>query len=573
MEDGCLHHYELILILTAGFSIALVFGYITQRLKLSPILGYLLAGFMVGPHSPGYIADIDIANQLAEVGVILLMFGVGLHFQLRDLIAVQKVSVPGALGQTLVATCFGWLIAMAMGWGSVAGLVFGMAIAVASTVVLLRILMDNHVLETPQGHVAIGWLVVEDIITVLALVLLPAVALVLKNPGQGVMGIVVPLGIALLKLAVMAFLLLGVGSKVVLWVLEKVARTRSQELFTLSILAIVFLIAALSTYVFGASMALGAFLAGMIVAKSAVSHQAAADALPLRDAFAVLFFISVGMLFDPSFLVAQPKLILACLAVILVVKPLVALLIVLVLGYSVRTGLTVALALAQIGEFSFILAQEALNLKLLPPEAYSVLVSCALLSIALNPLLFKLVGPIERALRQRPGLWRLLSGRNERLGEQVNQATQAAIHNEAQAPLAIVVGYGPVGQRVSQILENYQIRPVIIDLNIDTVSRLGETGRLALFGNAEHRDMLIAAGVEKALFLLITLPDTKHSYAMVAHARDLNPNLKIYLRARYVGEGETLSALGVDGLYYEEKEVAEALAQALVDEVERSATP
>lgn len=565
-----MHHYELILILTAGFSIALVFGYITQRLKLSPILGYLLAGFMVGPHSPGYIADIDIANQLAEVGVILLMFGVGLHFQLRDLIAVQRVSVPGAIGQTLVATCFGWLIAMAVGWGNVAGLVFGMAIAVASTVVLLRILMDNHVLETPQGHVAIGWLVVEDIITVLALVLLPAVALVLKNPGQGVMGIVIPLGMALLKLVVMAVLLLGVGSKVVLWVLEKVARTRSQELFTLSILAIVFLIAALSTYVFGASMALGAFLAGMIVAKSAVSHQAAADALPLRDAFAVLFFISVGMLFDPGFLLAQPKLILACLAVILVIKPLVALLIVMVLGYSLRTGLTVALALAQIGEFSFILAQEALTLKLLPPEAYSVLVSCALLSIALNPLLFKLVGPIEAGLRKHPTLWRWISGRNERQGQRVNEATQVAIDNE-QESLAIVVGYGPVGQRVSQLLENYHIRPVIIDLNIDTVDRLAGTGRLALFGNAEHRDMLIAAGVKKALFLLITLPDTKHSYAMVAHARDLNPDLKIYLRARYVGEGETLSALGVDGLYYEEQEVAEALAQALVNEVERSA--
>lgn len=564
-----MHHYELLLILTLGFSTALVFGYITQRLKLSPILGYLLAGFVVGPHCLGYIHDMELAHQLAEIGVILLMFGVGMHFHLSDLIAVQKVSVPGAIGQTLVATVLGWLIATSFGWSHVAGLIFGLAIAVASTVVLLRVLMDNHVVETPQGHVTIGWLVVEDIITVLVLVLLPAVALVMANPGQGATGILIPLGMALLKLTLMAVLVMGVGSRIVLKILELVAKTRSQELFTLSILATAFFIAVGSTYLFGASMALGAFLAGMIVAKSPVSHQAAADALPMRDAFAVLFFISVGMLFNPAFLLEQPLLIAAVSGVILIAKPVAALVIVLVLGYSVRTALTVALALSQIGEFSFILAQEALSLKLLPPDAYSTLVSCAMISIAVNPLLFKLVGPIENALRQQPTLWRWISGRNERQGKKANLQTQAALaaSQKAEDHLAIVVGYGPVGQRVTQILEEFQIRPVIIDMNIDTVTRLVSTGHHAIFGNADHRDILSAAGAEQAKYLLITLPDTKHTFSIVSYALEMNPELKIYIRARYVGEEQALSALGVASVRYEEHEVANALAQVLLDEV------
>ena len=371
-----MHDMPLITTIAAALTAAWVLGLITQRLGLSPIVGYLLAGIAIGPHTPGFVGDTHLAGQLAELGIILLMFGVGLHFQLKDLLAVGKVAVPGALGQSLVATLLGGAVAVALGWPVKSGLVFGMAMAVASTVVLIRVLTDNGKLETPAGHTAVGWLIVEDIFTVILLVLIPAIAAT-DMPNTQVAGgndneaakLGMSLLFALLKLAVLAGIVLVVGAKVVPWVMVKVARLRSRELFTLTVLVMAIAVAAGSAYGFGVSMALGAFLAGMVVGQSPVSQQAAADALPFRDAFSVLFFASVGMLFDPSSLVREPVLILAALGIILIAKPLAAFIIVALLGRPARTALVAALALAQIGEFSFILSDLARRHGLLDDRA------------------------------------------------------------------------------------------------------------------------------------------------------------------------------------------------------------
>src|SRR5688500_900917 len=375
-----MHDLPLITTIAAAFTAAWVLGILTQKLRLSPIVGYLLAGIVIGPHTPGYVGDAKIASQLAEVGVILLMFGVGLHFHLKDLLAVRTVAVPGALGQSLVATLLGLAVAASFGWPVRSGLVLGMAMAVASTVVLMRVLMDNRMLDTTHGHVAVGWLIVEDVLTVIVLVLIPALG---TSQGAAAGGghaaespasLWVTLPIALLKLAALVAILLVAGSKVIPWVMVRVARLRSRELFTLTVLVMAIAVAAASQYVFGASMALGAFLAGMVVGQSPVSQQAAADALPLRDAFAVLFFASVGMLFDPAFLLREPGLVMAALGIVMIGKPLAALVIVALIGYPARTGLTVALGLAQIGEFSFILSELGRQHGLVNEAGHNVLV-------------------------------------------------------------------------------------------------------------------------------------------------------------------------------------------------------
>ena len=565
-----MHHSEIIKILSYGFACALVLGYITHKMKLSPIVGYLLAGFLIGPFSPGFKADRGMAMQLAEVGVILLMFGVGLHFQLKDLMAVKRIAIPGAIGRTLIATLLGCVVAHFFGWDMKAGLVLGMAVAVASTVVLLRVLMDNNVLDTAQGHVAIGWVVVEDIFTVLVLVLLPSLAMLGQEQegGNAALGFLKPLGLALLKLGGLAVLMLVVGARVIPWMLTHVARTRSRELFTLTILAVAFLIATVSAQIFDASMALGAFLAGMIVARSSVSHQAAADALPMRDAFAVLFFVSVGMLFDPHFVVERPWMILSVLGIILIAKPLTALVIVLAMGYSVRTALTVAMALSQIGEFSFILAGEALRLELFSEDGYRLLVTCALISITASPLMFKLVGPLENMLRARPKLWAFINGPNERRAMATNVHVEKKLEGEKDLPRAVVVGYGPVGRQVAEILRQFKINPVIVDLNVDTIQELTDAGREAVYGDAGRRDILKAAGVGQAIYLLVTLPDSSNIHSIISNARDMNPGIKTYVRARYVGQSTSLEELGVTGICFEEAEVARALTERLLAAVQ-----
>ena len=422
-----MHNLDLILTLTGGLVAALLFGYLTQRVGLSPIVGYLLAGLVVGPNTPGFVANKHLADQLAEVGVILLMFGVGLQFHLKELLEVRRVAIPGALGQVLVATVLGYLIGMWMGWSWAAGTVFGLAISVASTVVLLRVLSDNNDLHTPTGHIAVGWLVVEDLFTVLVLVLLPVVF----GTGEASANVPVALVLAVGKLGVLVGFTLLAGGRLIPWVLSQVARTNSRELFTLTILVVALGIAVTSAKLFGASMALGAFLAGMVVGRSDFSQRAASEALPMRDAFAVLFFVSVGMLFDPRHLGASPGLVAATLAVVLVGKPLAALLIVWFLKCPLRTGLSVAVALAQIGEFSFILATVARDLGLLPYPAHNALVAVSIISISLNPLLYRLLDGFEAKLKEWPALWRIM---NARANGTLRKAVDRAEHLYAHTP-------------------------------------------------------------------------------------------------------------------------------------------
>jgi len=560
-----MHAYDLILTLTGGLVAALLLGMVTRRLGASPILGYLLAGIVVGPRTPGFVANLDLAGQLAEVGIVLLMFGVGLHFQLGDLLKVRRIAVPGAIVQSLFATALGAVVAVAFGWSTSAGLMLGMSVAVASTVVLIRMLTDHDALETPPGHVAVGWLIVEDIFTVVILLMVPVLASLRgtdASPAQAV-GII---GIGLIKLSALIAIVLVIGARAVPWFLTRVAQSRSRELFTLAVLAVALAVATGSAVIFGASMALGAFLAGMVVGQSKVSHQAAADALPMRDAFAVLFFVTVGMQFDPRSLIAQPGLVLAVLGIILFVKPLAALIVVVVLGYSVRTALTVAFGLAQIGEFSFILADAANKVDLFPAEGRSVLVACAIASIGLNPLLFRLMDPLEEWLRRRPTLWHGLNRRAEARGEALREQAPKE-PTRACDVRAIVVGYGPVGRTAVDILDRFNVCSVIVELSIDTVTELTNTGRIAVYGDARRAEVLHAAGIGTADYLVVTTPNPETRAAVVNVVRSLQPDLPIFVRAHYISERQALETHRATAVCYEEAEVAVRLAEMLLTEI------
>lgn len=568
-----MHDLPLISTIAAAFTAAWLLGLLTQWLKLSPIVGYLLAGVIIGPHTPGFVGDVHLAHQLAEVGVILLMFGVGLHFHLKDLIAVKNVAIPGAVGQSLIATVLAMVIFSGFGMPMKTGAVLGMAMAVASTVVLMRVLMDADVLSSRQGHVAVGWLIVEDIFTVILLVLIPVLGSEIPAAGAETVAKAAAepgafwwtLGIALLKLVVLVTIVLVAGAKVVPWVLVRVARLRSRELFTLTILVFSVAIAAASYFFFGASMALGAFLAGMVVAQSPVSHQAAADALPLRDAFAVLFFVSVGMLFDPGFLIEQPLMVVAALGIILVAKPLAALFIVAILGHSVRTALTVAIGLAQIGEFSFILSELARKHGLMPESGHNVLVAAAIISITINPLIFRALPRIEDGLRKNPRLWKLLNGRAERKAAAMHQPDGDHTDSPSDGKrLAIVVGYGPVGRSVHKVLQDAGLSTVIIDMNIDTVTELNAQGQSAIFGDGSNLGVLEQAGVRRASHLVVTLPNASHRAAVVTASRSLSETLRIVVRARYLRERDDLEDYGASAAVFEEAEAAIALARLVL---------
>jgi CPA2 family monovalent cation:H+ antiporter-2 len=540
------HDTDLIFTLTGGLTAALVFGFITQRLKLSPIVGYLLAGIVVGPFTPGFVAHAAVASQLAELGVMLLMFGVGLHFHLKDLLAVRGVAIPGAVAQIAVATALGLLVTLPFGWSAGAGVVFGLAIAVASTVVLLRVLADFDALHTPAGHVAVGWLLVEDVFTVLVLVLLPVFAR--PGGGGGAAGVALSIGGAVLKIGALVVFTLVIGRRVIPALLGYVAKTRSRELFTLAVLVIALGIAVGSAELFGASAALGAFLAGMVVGQSEFTTRAASEALPMRDAFAVLFFVSVGMLFDPSQLVANAGLIAATLAVILVGKPLAALAVVLVLRRPPRTAVTVALALAQIGEFSFILATLARDLGVIPERAMQALVAASIVSITLNPLLFRLVEPASRWLATR------LPPREE-----------GAIPRHTAEPghRAVVVGYGPVGRSVAKLLREGEIEPTIIELNHETVRDLRRDGVSAIYGDASLRETLESAGVREARALVFAASGSPD--ATIRAAKELNPKITILTRARYLREVAAFKEAGADTVVASEGEVALAMAEHVLD--------
>ncbi len=558
--------FPLISTIAVAFTAAWVLGLLTQRLGLSPIVGYLLAGVLIGPHTPGFEGDIAIAHQLAEIGVILLMFGVGLHFHLRDLVAVRTVAIPGALVQSLVATVLGFFVFRELGLSPLASAVIGMAMAVASTVVLMRVLMDNDCLNLPEGHVAVGWLLVEDVITVVVLVMIPVLGTTEQAQSQSVSDLAAPIAFALVKLVLLVAIVIVVGSRVIPWVLVQVARLRLRELFTLTVLVFSIAIAAGAYAFFGASMALGAFLAGMLVAQSPTSHQAAADALPLRDAFAVLFFVAVGMLFSPGFLFEQPLMILGALAIIFIAKPLAALAIVALLGHSARIGLTVALGLAQIGEFSFILSDLARKHGLMPEEGHSVLVAAAIISITINPLLYRRLLSIENWLRRRPWLWRMLNGRAERRAQQSNVAAAERLSDQLQAPrrLAVVVGFGPVGRFVHRLLRDAGLTTVVIDMNIDAISELRSQDLPAIYGDASHASILEQAGMVQASHLIIALPHTAPRNAVVTAARNLNPRASIFVRAHYLRERSDLEQAGATAAVFEEAEAAVALARLVL---------
>jgi len=561
-----MHDLPLITTIASAFTAAWLLGLLAHRLSLSPIVGYLAAGMLVGPHTPGFEANIEIAQQLAEVGVILLMFDVGLHFSLKELLAVKGVAIPGAIVQSLVATALGMLVFHWFGFPLKSGMVVGMAMAVASTVVLMRVLMDARVLDTPQGHVAVGWLLVEDIFTVVVLVLIP----VLGDSDKELSGaqLASSIGGALARLALLVAIVLVAGARVIPWLLSRVARLRSRELFTLTVLVFSIAIAAASFYFFGASMALGAFLAGMVVAQSPVSHQAAADALPMRDTFAALFFVSVGMLFDPSFVVKSPGMVLAALAIVMLAKPLAALAIVALLGHSARTALTVAIGLAQIGEFSFVLAELARHHGLMPPAGQNAIIGAAILSISLNPMLFRNVPAIERRLSQIPWLWRLLNSRSERRALAANELAKGRIEHAVATSrrLAIVVGYGPVGRSVDQLLRDAGLETSIIELNLDTVDELSRAGRAAIYGDASSQQILKKAGVERASHVIVTLPQAQARTAVVASARYLNSSLRILVRAHYLAERDELEQAGATSAVFEEGEAALSLARLVLSD-------
>lgn len=545
------HNLDLIFTLTGGLVAALFFGLLTQKLKLSPIIGYLLAGVLVGPFTPGFVANHDIANQCAEIGVILLMFGVGLHFHLKDLLAVRAVAVPGAVVQIAVATTLGAVVTHLFGWTWTGGIVFGLAISVASTVVLTRVLADHRDLHTPVGHIAIGWLIVEDLFTILVLVLLPAT---FASSSEGAGGNVwVTLGIALGKLALLVIFTLVAGQKLIPFLLGYVARTGSRELFTLAVLVLALGIAVGSAKFFGASMALGAFLAGMVVGQSEFSARAAADALSMRDAFAVLFFVSVGMLFDPKAVMDGWPLMLATLGIVVVGKPLAALLVVLLLRRPFEAALSVAVALAQIGEFSFILAALARELKILPEAATSALVVSSIVSITINPLLYKAVKPTVRWLKNRKLIGRV----------SVTPDAEKVIADEG-GPRVIVVGYGPVGRTLTRILRDNGIRVVVVEMNIETVQRLREAGECTVvYGDATDREILHHAGVEKADGLIIAASGIP-AQPVVQAAHELNPRIRILTRTTYLRESDALHRSGAHVVFSSEGEVALSMTAFLM---------
>jgi CPA2 family monovalent cation:H+ antiporter-2 len=538
-----MHDVALLATLAGGLTAALALGYVTERLHLSPIVGYLLAGLLVGPYTPGFVADSHLASQLAEVGVILLMFGVGLQFHLDELLAVRRVAVPGAVVQSAIATGLGAAGAHLLGWAWPAGIVFGLSLAVASTVVLVRVLSDNGQLHTPTGHVAVGWLVVEDIFTVIVLVVLPSLA----GAGASVTSLGPAIALTLAKVAGLAGFTFLVGTRAIPWLLDRVSATRSRELFTLTVLVIALGIAVGSAAVFGVSMALGAFLAGMVVGRSDYSLRAATEALPMRDAFAVLFFVSVGMLLDPRAVLQSPALVTCALIVVLVGKPVAAIAVVLLMRYPMRVALAVGVALAQIGEFSFILAALAQQLGLLPAEAMNTIVATSIVSIVLNPLLYRLL-PSSGAAPSLAG---------------TPAAKPAGVPTSSPAHRAVVVGYGPTGRALTRLLRANGIEPTVIELNIDTVRALREEGIAAVHGEAARGDVLQQAGVATAGNLVVTA-DTGDSREIIRLARELNPSLHVLARTAHLRDVQALRDTGAQGVFSGEGEVALALTEALL---------
>lgn len=556
------HSVNLIHTIAAALGLALALGFVATRLRLPALVGYLLAGVVIGPFTPGFVADVGMASQLAEIGVMLLMFGVGLHFSLGDLLAVRKIAVPGAVVQIMVATLMGMGLAYWWGWGLGGALVFGLSLSVASTVVLLRALETLGILDTYTGRIAVGWLVVEDLVMVLVLVLLPPLAGVLGGTGASAdaSDLAKTLGLTLLQVGGFVVLMLVVGRRVFPWVLWQVARTGSRELFTLCVVAAAVGIAFGSAALFGVSFALGAFFAGMVMRESEFSHRAAQETLPLRDAFAVLFFVSVGMLFNPAVLWDRPLQVLAVVAIIMVGKTLAAAALVLSFRYPLNTALTVSASLAQIGEFSFILVGLGASLGLLPAEGTSLVLAGALISMALNPMLFHAIAPLQGWLRTRSALARRLEERDDPLAE-----LPMTTHAKFLAHQVVLVGYGKVGRRLAAALAANDVPFVVAEQNRELVEALRAKGIAAVFGDAVEPAVLIQAHIARAAMLVIATPDTLKVRQMIATAKLLNPMIETVIRSHSEQEARLLEEENGSTVFLAEEALAQAMVRHVID--------
>ncbi|MGS1080328.1 YbaL family putative K(+) efflux transporter [Pseudoxanthomonas beigongshangi] len=548
------HDTDLINIVAIGLALAFVLGALANRLRLSPLVGYLVAGICVGPFSPGFVGDQELAKQLAEIGVMLLMFGVGLHFSLKDLMEVKWIAIPGALVQISAATLLGWGLAALMGWPTLYGIIFGFSLATASTVVLLRAMEERRLLDTSRGRIAVGWLIVEDLACVLALVMMPVIGGLAGQQGEtgglSAGAIIASLGWTLLKLALFVTVMLVVGRRVIPWILERTASTGSRELFTLSVLAIALGVAFGSATLFGVSYALGAFFAGMLLNESELSHKAANDSLPLRDAFAVLFFVSVGMLFDPNILVEHPFEVLGTAFIILFGKSAAAYLIVRAFGHPNSTALTISASLAQIGEFAFIIAGLGMDLKILPKEGHDLVLAGALISIMLNPLIF---GLLDR--------W------------QARQDAAAPKEVEPEPPPgpsldvqdhAIIIGYGRVGSSLAHVLHERGVPLIVIDDNGEHVERAHAAGIPAIRGSAAADKVLAEAHPENAKIAVLAIPQPLEAGEAIAKLRAINPGLTLLARAHSDAEVRHLLEHGADGAVLAERELAFSLAEMVM---------
>ncbi|MEI9431076.1 cation:proton antiporter domain-containing protein [Mesorhizobium sp. Cs1299R1N3] len=589
------HDTPLIATIVAGLGLAFVFGALANRFRIPPLVGYLVAGVLVGPNTPGFVADAGLANELAEIGVILLMFGVGLHFSLKDLLSVRAIAVPGAIVQIGFATALGAGLSWMLGWSMGAGVVFGLALSVASTVVLLRALQERRLIETERGRIAVGWLIVEDLAMVLALVLLPALAGVLGGQehanahsgdllslpaSYGIWGVV---GITLAKVAAFVVVMLVVGRRVIPWILHYVAHTGSRELFRLSVLAIALGVAFGAAKLFGVSLALGAFFAGMIMSESELSHRAAEESLPLRDAFSVLFFVSVGMLFDPFSLISNGLPILATLAIIVIGKSLAAFVIVVAFGYPLATALMISASLAQIGEFSFILAELGVGLKLLPEQGRDLILAGAILSIVLNPLMFLVIDWMKpwleaRAIRTAPPADTKPVGPATEPGQ---VASVAATSSKEDGPPptttlaghAILIGYGQVGGLVGAALKEAAQPFLVIEDADKTLARLKADGIETIAGNAANAEVFAAANPKGAKRLILAIPNAFEAGQIVLRARAANPNINVIARAHSDAEVEHLKGLGADTVIMGEREIARGIVEEVLGQEPRVSEP
>ena len=560
------HDVELIILLAVGFGLALVFGYIAARLRLPPLMGYLIAGVIISPNTPGIVADIHLANQLAELGVMFLMFGVGMHFSLNDLMQVRRIALPGAILQIAVATLLGVSVSMMWGWSFGPALIFGLSLSCASTVVLLKALGDRGLLDSVNGKIAVGWLLVEDLVMVLALVLLPATAVLLG--GQAIEGandenIWLTLGLTLLKVSGFIAFMLIVGKRLVPFIMQIVARLGSRELFTLTVVAAAVSIAFGAYKVFGVSMALGAFFAGMVVKESDFSHRAEEETLPLREIFSILFFVAVGMLFDPRILIEEPIHVLAVVAIIMVGKTIAAMALVLFFRYPLNTALTVGASLAQIGEFSFILATLGVSLQLLSLEGQNLILAGALISITLNSFVFSAIEPVQNWIRERSYLARLLERSSDPLAMLPDEVSQDYLRDQV-----VIVGHGEVGRRITQNLMAENIKVVIAEENREIVEDLRAKGIAAVSGVATEAGVLIQAHIQHARLLVLSPMDILDIHKIVDIAKTLNPEIQVLVCAESKAEAEVIRKDNIGEVYFAKEEMAKNMSNYILNQIE-----